>query len=305
MIQSITKEYQSGLHLDIHYTADIHPNTPVVFLVHGGAFMVGDSSIMRGIAMDLAGLGYVSVAPNYTLSKMNTSTYLSFVTVQAMFLSALAFTTKSKFDVSVLIFLVLISIFADCKLLHSNCSKYPVQYPKHVQDVAAALRWTKDNIGGFGGDSENLFLMGHSAGGYLVSMLACDVEVLRQQNLSQDDVRGVVCVSGVFSKARLCQTFLGRSLYEVVFPSGGNGDFPIDKIHLGQPPPHFFINANCDYTLKRHTLDMYFALKEHGTPVCARVYEKNSHFSIHQDWGGNNRHILKSVLKFVETHVKI
>lgn len=37
-------------------------------------------------------------------------------------------------------------------------------FPVPVQDVAAALKWVKDCIEPFGGDPNNIFLSGHSAG---------------------------------------------------------------------------------------------------------------------------------------------
>ena len=41
--------------------------------------------------------------------------------------------------------------------------KFP--WPAGGEDVAAALRWVKQNIGRFGGDPERIFLFGQSAGG--------------------------------------------------------------------------------------------------------------------------------------------
>jgi acetyl esterase/lipase len=40
-----------------------------------------------------------------------------------------------------------------------------VQHPAHVEDVAKAFAWTRENIGKYGGSKDKLFLCGHSAGG--------------------------------------------------------------------------------------------------------------------------------------------
>jgi acetyl esterase/lipase len=73
-----------------------------------------------------------------------------------------------------------------------------VKHPGHVQDLARALAWVRKNIAGYGGDAEQLFLCGHSAGGHLVSLLATDARYLRAVGLKPAAVKGVIAVSGVY-----------------------------------------------------------------------------------------------------------
>lgn len=46
-----------------------------------------------------------------------------------------------------------------------------------LMDIIAALRWVRDNIGGFGGDPTNVTLFGHSAGGQDVGLVMLSPEV--------------------------------------------------------------------------------------------------------------------------------
>lgn len=48
------------------------------------------------------------------------------------------------------------------------------KYPAVTEDVAAAVRWTRGNIEGFGGDPQKIYLMGHSAGALHVGSYAYD-----------------------------------------------------------------------------------------------------------------------------------
>ncbi len=73
-----------------------------------------------------------------------------------------------------------------------------VQHPAHVQDVASAVAWTRKRIGHYGGDPERIYLMGHSAGGHLVSLLASDESYLKAEGLSAANIKGVISVSGVY-----------------------------------------------------------------------------------------------------------
>ena len=46
-----------------------------------------------------------------------------------------------------------------------------VKAPKYIEDAAAATAWVFNNIEKYGGDSSLIFISGHSAGGYLASMI--------------------------------------------------------------------------------------------------------------------------------------
>lgn len=73
-----------------------------------------------------------------------------------------------------------------------------VSHPAHVQDVAAAFAWVKRFIGEFGGRADNVFVIGHSAGGYLAALLGTDGRYLAAHRLGPSDIRGIVSVSGFF-----------------------------------------------------------------------------------------------------------
>jgi acetyl esterase/lipase len=65
-----------------------------------------------------------------------------------------------------------------------------VHHPTQVQDAAAAVAWTHKHIAAYGGSPEQIFLLGHSAGGHLVSLLATDDQYLRKAGLGRDHVKG-------------------------------------------------------------------------------------------------------------------
>ncbi len=119
---------------------------PVVLLIHGGAWMIGDNrscGLYSSVGEFLARQGIGAVLPNYRLSP-------------------------------------------------------GVKHPEHIKDVARAFAWTHEHIAGYGGRPDRLFLLGHSAGGHLVSLLATDPEYLRAEGLSPEDVKGVIAISGVY-----------------------------------------------------------------------------------------------------------
>jgi acetyl esterase/lipase len=77
----------------------------------------------------------------------------------------------------------------------SDGSLQQVVFPGQEVDVARAVAWTHHHIAEYGGDSSNIFLMGHSSGGMLVSLLVTDRHYLADQGVSPEFIRGVIGVS--------------------------------------------------------------------------------------------------------------
>lgn len=73
-----------------------------------------------------------------------------------------------------------------------------VSHPAHIQDAAASFAWVKAHIAEYGGDPQQIFLVGHSAGAYLAALLATDPRYLAAHHLSSREIRGVVPISAFF-----------------------------------------------------------------------------------------------------------
>ncbi|MFM1912857.1 MAG: hypothetical protein RIR51_695 [Bacteroidota bacterium] len=79
----------------------------------------------------------------------------------------------------------------------ANYRLYPkVSVKEAVEDAAAVVKWTVDHIKEYGGSVDKLFITGHSAGGYLASMVALDSSYLRKYGLDQNVFAGIIPLSG-------------------------------------------------------------------------------------------------------------
>lgn len=65
-----------------------------------------------------------------------------------------------------------------------------------IDDAAAAVAWTFNNIESYGGSPERIFLAGHSAGGYLLSMIGLDKKYLEKYGVDADRIAALVPYSG-------------------------------------------------------------------------------------------------------------
>ncbi len=65
-----------------------------------------------------------------------------------------------------------------------------------IDDAAAAVAWTFANIKKYGGSADKIFVSGHSAGGYLTSMLGLDKRWLNKYNIESNSIAGLIPFSG-------------------------------------------------------------------------------------------------------------
>ncbi|MFD2938678.1 alpha/beta hydrolase [Flavobacterium notoginsengisoli] len=67
---------------------------------------------------------------------------------------------------------------------------------KSIEDAAAAVAWTFNNIANYGGDKSKIFVSGHSAGGYLGMMIGLDKKWLQKENIDANQIAGLIPFSG-------------------------------------------------------------------------------------------------------------
>ncbi len=71
-----------------------------------------------------------------------------------------------------------------------------VKAPAYIEDAAASVAWTIKNIEKYGGSAKRVFVSGHSAGGYLTSMVGLDKRWLAAHEIDADQIAGLIPFSG-------------------------------------------------------------------------------------------------------------
>jgi acetyl esterase/lipase len=71
-----------------------------------------------------------------------------------------------------------------------------VKCPVYIDDAAAAVAWTFKNIVEYKGDPDKIFISGHSAGGYLTSIVGVDKRYLKKYEVSAERIAGLMPISG-------------------------------------------------------------------------------------------------------------
>ncbi|MBV6634062.1 MAG: alpha/beta hydrolase fold domain-containing protein [Alphaproteobacteria bacterium] len=71
-----------------------------------------------------------------------------------------------------------------------------VTFREQAADVASAITWLHQNAASFGGDPDQIYIMGHSAGAHLAALTAIDGQYLEAAGGDQGMVKGAVLLDG-------------------------------------------------------------------------------------------------------------
>jgi len=127
--------------------------------------------------------------------------------------------------------------------------KYPdVQFPSFMHDAAQAVAWAREHAREFGGDAQRLFVMGHSAGGQIAALLACDKRYLADVNLVPRNLAGMIGVAGAY-------TFLPFVEHEPeIFGDDAHGRYDSQPINFvdGDEPPLLLLQGEDDHEVPPH-----------------------------------------------------
>jgi acetyl esterase/lipase len=88
-------------------------------------------------------------------------------------------------------------MFINLCIVSVNYRLHPkVTAPAYIRDAAAAVAWVFDNIEKYGGDAKRIYISGHSAGGYLTSLIGLDKQWLEIHGIDANRIAGLIPLSG-------------------------------------------------------------------------------------------------------------
>jgi acetyl esterase/lipase len=147
------------------------------------------------------------------------------------------------------------------------------KFPAQAEDAAAALAWTVKHVGEFGGDTNRIFIGGHSAGGHLAALLMTNPKWLKAAGLSPAVVKGTICLSGVFDMMEGKDNVFGTD------PELRRDASPLFQISKGAPP---FLVTYCEwdyFSLGAQAKEFDAALRTNGLASKLVFVPKESHIS--------------------------
>lgn len=294
---------KKNLHVDVYQAESDHKSTgslkDIIFYIHGGAWTVGNKKYAKYPLKVLSEHNTVSFAVEYRQGSLNNDQFDSILLILMFVLLLLALTSRNNVQMITILIILSFSVL----FLFAISVTIPtenVRHPDHIYDVAKAFRWVYDHADQFGGNKDRIFIMGHSAGGGLATLLSTNHSYLRKYGLEPNVIKGTISVSGVYSDRRMQETLLGRQLLVSNF---GRRHAYFDAFSIynvdHHTPPHLLINAKDDISLKPHTRDYVDVLRVHGIYNKTVYVNNRNHFNIMRDWNDKNENTLRPILQFI------
>jgi acetyl esterase/lipase len=148
------------------------------------------------------------------------------------------------------------------------------RFPAFMEDAAQAVAWARAHARELGGDPDRVYVMGHSAGAHIATLLAADARYLAAVGMQPRELRGVIALSGPYD-------FLPSTepLIQVVFGKGPqwNAAEP-GRFIDGDEPPFLIEHGNADaFVSPSDSVGLAGQLQRAGDEVELRVLPDVGH----------------------------
>ena len=180
---------------------------------------------------------------------------------------------------------------------------YPdVLFPGLMADPASVAKWVKTNIKKYNGDSDKIFLAGHSAGAHIAVMMAINPEYLAKQLLKPTDFAGVIGLAGPYDFLPLKSDKL-----KIIFGPEAEQwkSQPINFVDGKNPPLYLAIGTKDNTVWPRNSINLAKKIKDNNGLVEVVEFASYNHIDMVSKLAKplrGNGELLKSVAAFIDKH---
>jgi len=164
-----------------------------------------------------------------------------------------------------------------------------VNYAGQVQDLAYVYRWIRENIATYGGNPDQIFVGGHSAGAHLSTLLALDSQYIEAVNEDMSAIKGIFPISGIMQITR------GD---ERIFADDRNAS-PINHVSEASHPMLMLYAVEDGSLVKNSNQTMQMVLSDIGNTAQAIEIADRDHFNIMHQFGTANDETAYRVLAWI------
>lgn len=178
-----------------------------------------------------------------------------------------------------------------------------VKFPTFMQDPALATKWVKDNITDYGGNPDNIFIAGHSAGAHIAMMLNLNTEYLAAVDLTPKAFKGFIGLAGPYDFLPLSSD----RLKTIFGPEESRwSSQPINYVTGNNQPTMLMVGLKDDTVWPRNTFNLAKAIREKNGSVEVIEYPNYGHVkmiaSIAKPFRRFNS-VLDDMVEFMHTNI--
>ena len=178
------------------------------------------------------------------------------------------------------------------------------RYPAMLEDSAQAVAWVRDHAAKYGGDPEQVFLMGHSAGAYNAAMIALERQWLGRVGVPDGFIKGVIGLSGPYDFYPFTSDSARQAFGHVADPASTQ---PIHFVRA-DAPPLLLITGDADVTVKPRNAEalarVFTALGRPNRPVVLAGVDHSGTIMKLAAPFNRDRRVLDPVLAFLTAQCK-
>jgi acetyl esterase/lipase len=184
--------------------------------------------------------------------------------------------------------------------------KYPqVKMDGFMRDAAKAVAWTHQHAQEFGGAPNDIFVMGHSAGGQIGALLVTDPSWLAPYGLHPKDMAGFIGLAGCYDFMPIPASekdMLGMFGYDEASQARAQ---PV-RFVSGNEPPMLLLQGTADKEVEpSNAISLAHVLQAHHVPVTLKLYTGVGHnalvFALSRPLK-SDAPTLEDTLQFIRTH---
>lgn len=174
-----------------------------------------------------------------------------------------------------------------------------------MDDAALAVAWTRKHAREFGGAADDVFVMGHSAGGQIAALLATDPRWLDAHHLEPTDLAGFIGLAGCYAFVPIAPDDKDMlAVFGHTIAQQREGE-PVAHVR-GHEPPMLLLQGIDDHEVEpSNALTLNQAEQAHHGDVTLRLYPGVGHEGVllalsrpmHE-----TAPTLKDVLDFIQAH---
>lgn len=162
-----------------------------------------------------------------------------------------------------------------------------------IDDAAAAVAWTLKHVAEYGGSPDKVVVSGHSAGGYLTSMIGMDADYLKPYGVTPRQLAGLAPLSGHTITHFTARKELGIDGKQPIIDAMA----PLYHVTIDSVPPMLLVTGDRELEmLGRYEENAYFA----------RMLQVSGHedVTLHELDGFNHGGMVKPALSLVVEFAK-